>query len=426
MRQALAGLTTRGRSFLAAGAAAVACALLLGQPDLLRVGALLVTLPLLCVLAVWRTQYKLAGTRAITPSRAPVGADVVVSVSLENLSALPTGVLLVEDAVPYALGSRPRFVLARLEPRGRRELSYRVRSDVRGRFRLGPLALRVADPFGMCELSRSFTSRDTLTVIPRVRELPRLSHGGEWSGRGDSHARSVTAAGDDDVATREYRHGDDLRRVHWRSTAKLGELMVRREEQPWQSRATLLLDTRACAYPGERGGAAFEWAVAAAASVGAHLSRHGYSVRLVTDGGPVGAAENAGGRVGPDFEGLLLDALAVVNRSAERSLAAAAATLRRGPEDLLVALLGTLTVEQASRLAQARHGAASAVCLMLDGAAPAEPAAAVLRRAGWVVVPTSVADDVAVVWRRAGSGGGAAPADPLAPAGAGELGRSSP
>jgi uncharacterized protein (DUF58 family) len=430
VREALTGLTTRGRSFLAAGAAAIACALLLGQPELLRVGVLVVSLPLLSAFAVWRTQYRLAGSRRLSPSRVPVGGEVTVTLSLENVSRLPTGVLLLEDAVPYALGSRPRFVLARVEPRGRREVSYRVRSDVRGRFRLGPLSLRLADPFGLCELSRSFTSRDALTVTPPVRELPTLPLGGEWSGSGESHAKSVTAAGEDDVATREYRHGDDLRRVHWRSTARHGELMVRREEQPWQSRATLLLDTRAHAHRGQGGASSFEWAVNAAASIGVHLSRRGYSVRLVTGGGGVSAAAHESSRVGGDFEGVLLDALAVVGTSRDRSVAPVTADLRRGADDLLVAVVGLLTAQEAEELAQRRHGATSAIAILLDvpewghgpGARgvrredrpgqnrrggprqPQDGAEAMLRRAGWRVVRARSGDQLATLWRQVGHG----------------------
>ena len=74
--------------------------------------------------------------------------------------------------------------------------------------------------------------------------LPTVRLAGEYAGSGDSRARSVAVHGEDDAPTREYRHGDDLRRVHWRSTARVGELMVRREEQPWESRATVVLDTR--------------------------------------------------------------------------------------------------------------------------------------------------------------------------------------
>jgi len=98
------------------------------------------------------------------------------------------------------------------------------------------LSLRFADLFGLVELTRSFTTTDALVVTPTVTPLPAIRLGGDWAGGGDSRARSISTMGEDDVTTREYRHGDDLRRVHWRSTARYGELMVRREEQPWQNR----------------------------------------------------------------------------------------------------------------------------------------------------------------------------------------------
>ncbi len=201
----------------------------------------------------------------------------------------------------------------------------------------------------MCELTRSFTSRDALIVTPVVEPLPIVHLGGEWAGSGESRARSVSAAGEDDVATREYRHGDDLRRVHWRSTAKQGELMVRREEQPWQSRCTLLLDTRSIAHRGEGMTSSFEWAVSAAASVGVHLSRRGYAVRLVLDtGATIASASHDPGLGIGQFEGALLDALAVVQPSGVDTIRTAAESLRRGGGDgLVVAVLGAMRTDEA-------------------------------------------------------------------------------
>src|SRR5690606_36746208 len=140
---------------------------------------------------------------------------------------------------------------------------------------------RQTDPIGLCELVRSFPTVDRITVLPQVVPLPSIRLAGEHSGTGDIRARSVAVHGEDDAATREYSHGDDLRRVHWRSTARVGELMVRREVPRWESRATVVLDTRPSARRGEGPTASFEWAVSAAASMGTHLRHSGYRVRLV-------------------------------------------------------------------------------------------------------------------------------------------------
>ena len=243
------------------------------------------SLPLLAAAYVGRSRYKLACTRSLDPGRAPVGSSARVILRLQNLSRLPTGTLLLEDRLPYALGSRPRVVLERLGAHQASSVAYTVRADVRGRYPIGPLVIRLTDPFGLCELTRSFPSVDRLTVIPQVVPLPTVRLAGEYAGTGDSRARSVAVHGEDDAATREYRRGDDLRRVHWRSTARTGELMVRREEQPWESRATVVLDTRLFAHRGEGPTASFEWAVSAAASIAMHLRQAGYKLRLVTGGG---------------------------------------------------------------------------------------------------------------------------------------------
>lgn len=115
LRAAFGGLTTRGRSFLAAGVAAAVCAYVLGQADLLRVGLLLAVLPLVCVIVLYRTRYRVTGTRRLTPSRVPTGSEARVHLRMDNVSRLPTGLLMLQDRVPYVLGPRPRFVLDRVE-----------------------------------------------------------------------------------------------------------------------------------------------------------------------------------------------------------------------------------------------------------------------------------------------------------------------
>src|SRR5882672_8530499 len=137
MRDAVRGLTTRGRSFLAAGIAVFVTALSLGTPDLQRIAVLLIALPLISAWVVARTRYRLSSSRFLSSARTPAGQESAVTLRLDNISRLPTGLLLVEDRVPYVLGSRPRFVLDRIEPRGRREVTYLVRSDVRGHYQLG-------------------------------------------------------------------------------------------------------------------------------------------------------------------------------------------------------------------------------------------------------------------------------------------------
>lgn len=415
MRTALAALTTRGRTFLTAGITAALMSLAFGQRDILRVGLLVAALPLLSALSVSRTRFRLACTRRIDPSRAPVGETTRVVLRLRNVAGLPTGLLLVEDRVPVELGARPRFVIDRLAPHSHRDVSYEVRSDVRGRFLVGPLVLRVADPFGLCALDRSFSQRDALVVTPTVEHLPAVSISGDWSGHGDSRARSVAAAGEDDVAVRDYRRGDELRRVHWPSTARHGQLMVRREEQPWESRSAVLLDTRERAHRGRGSDSSFEQSVSMAASVGVHLGRRGFAVRLVGASGPeVSSAGHLPATLGGDNEGLLLDALAVVSERGNDTIEGLATAARHYGDSLMVGVLGHVDLTEAERLVRARHGMGTTVAVIVDVAdwlprgdptaallrEQAGEAATLMRASGWRVVPLGRGQPLAEAWRQ--------------------------
>ena len=413
LRAALHGLTTRGRSLLAAGSALVCCGLGFGSRDFLRAGIFLISLPLAGVCVVTRTRYRLSCTRRLEPAQVPSGRSTTVHLHLSHESRLPSGVLLMEDALPYVLGGRPRFVLDRIEPFGVRDVSYPVRADVRGRYDIGPLSVRLADPFGLVTLTRSFASIDTLLVTPQVTPLPAVRLGGAWLGGGHVLARAVAAGGTDDATTRTYRNGDDLRKVHWRSTARVGELMVRREEQPFQNRATLLLDGRLRAHRGDGPGSSYEAAVAAAASIGVALARSGFVLHLLGETGrdlvPAGM---------PLGEQLLLETFALVQPTRTPDLAAVGRRLQSGADGVLVAVLGTLGNDDTARLARLRVGTATCVAVLLDverwGAShqrEVEPApgrlsaAALLAASGWRVLQLAPTATLADTWPTAGSRG---------------------
>jgi uncharacterized protein (DUF58 family) len=219
--------------------------------------------------------------------------------------------------------------------------------------------------------------------------------------------------GEDDAATREYRYGDDLRRVHWRSTARVGELMVRREEQPWESRATVVLDTRAVAHRGEGPTASFEWAVSTAASIALHLRGNGYKLRLVTDSGvDVDASEG-------DGDGALLDHLADVKLSQRGSVAQLVERVRhRTDGGLIIGVFGLVTPAEAELLAGLRTTSATCVAMLVDSTtwlnlAPAARedadrahgvAALALLRSGWRVVGVPHGAKLAALWPEAARG----------------------
>jgi uncharacterized protein (DUF58 family) len=399
MRSLFSSLTTRGRSFMAAGGAAMVCGLAIPQPDLIRVGALLVILPLVSALIASRSRYRLSCSRRLDPPRVPAGQFTVVTARVENVSRLRTGVLLAEDVTPYSLGSRPRFVLDEIEPGGHRELSYQIHPDTRGKFTIGPLRVRVADAFGLVEISRSFSTTSTLVVTPKIFPLPRATASSSWLGEGDGGMRTISAIGEDDAAPRLYQDGDGLRRVHWKSTARYGELMVRREEHQWRNSASVFLDTRRSAHSGRGPSATFEFAVSAAASIGAHLSGEGFRARLITDAGEIAPRGT--------FQDSLLDMLAVISPSSHAGLRSGTSALASAGGQL-IAVVGQLSPDDASQLAASRRGNAPAMALLLAVSAwatdsvPQDTArtAEILAAAGWRVAVVTASTPLASAWQQ--------------------------
>lgn len=272
-------MTLRGRVFVGAGVLIALAGMALGLQDLTRIGSLLVVLPLLAWFLA-RRPLALEVHRTLSPTRVPVDGHADVTLTVRNTGRTTSPILRGEEHLAYALGDRPHLLVPRLRADEERALPYRVRSHVRGHHRIGPLTVRMTDPFGLATRSVPVPGESALVVVPRTLPLVPV-RGGPAGGGGDTGSSPRMALhGEDDIGVREYRIGDDLRRIHWRSTARTGETMVRQDEEPTRRRALVLLDDRAGVHAGTGNGGSFEWAVTAAASICAVLLGERFEVHL--------------------------------------------------------------------------------------------------------------------------------------------------
>jgi uncharacterized protein (DUF58 family) len=318
---------------------------------------------------------------------------------------------MMEDTLPSQLHGRARFVLDGLGRREARAVTYRIPALPRGRYEVGPLRLRLTDPFRMVDLNRSFTATSAFVLTPVVDPLPGIPLPRSWDTGENLGSHSVGARGADDASTREYRRGDDLRKIHWRSTARTGSLMVRHEERPWQGHTVLLLDTRHRAHEqahennpdaDPRELSSLEWAVSAAASIATHMLDSQREVTLVVGGAAV--------RHSNADSAILLDSLGRVEPHGARDLSDLLDPLREaGREATLIAVVGRLDPVSLRTLTEAhpRGSAAPAFAILLDVPTWLDPntkepswqnAAAVLRAAGWNIVSARRGDTIASIW----------------------------
>jgi uncharacterized protein (DUF58 family) len=406
----LSSLTARGRTFIALGIAFLISGTGLGMADLTRIGLLLLALPLLTALALRRHSLTFGVARRSVPARVEVDQPARVELTITNPSRSRSPVMAVEETVAYELGDRPRWVLASLRRDEQHALVYGVRSHVRGRHRLGPLVLTVADPFGLTGRTTQLQSVSDLVVLPRVVPLGREAAGSHGTGTEGTIPHMVALHGEDDVSVRDYRDGDDLRRVHWPATARTGNLMVRQEDRPSMRRAVVLLDSRESAH-GPSTSPSLEWAVTMAASVVAHCAAHGYAVHLVT------ASPDSGiGQAHHRLDGSL-EALALVEPGPDREISGIIHTA--GAESaaggLVIAVVGGCTDDEARAVAALRSPGGTGIAFVVDRrtfAAPADGPGAgnppplgtteMLRSAGWRVVVASATLSWAAAWQAVG------------------------
>jgi uncharacterized protein (DUF58 family) len=395
-------LTVRGRCFLAAGAAAVICGVQIGESDFVRIGLVAAIVPVLAWLVMRHTSREIWVRRDLSAFQLEAGDTAEVQIQVGNAGDR-TPQLFLEEELPEALGPSARFVLPPLAPGEQARLRYLIRAEHRGRYPVGPLHVRAGDPLGMVEMRQALPSTASILVTPRTEPLPRVALSGRWAGAGDDRTRDLVGTGSPDVTIREYRLGDDLRRIHWPTSARVDELMVRREEQQWQPRCTVLVDNRRIAHRGYGAHSSMETAVSAAASIVRHLVAQDFEVRLVSATGE--ASDHGwhhGGR-GADLPEHL-ERLALMGMSRTEQLNTGwVEESQHGA--MLMAVLGHLDDRDRDFLAGLATAGAASYALVLDvqewDRSPREdpPATGALRSRGWKAGTLGRTSSLPTVWQ---------------------------
>jgi uncharacterized protein (DUF58 family) len=248
--------------------------------ELFVIAAVLGSLVLITLAWVRMTAVRLRVSRVVTPARVHAGESTRIEVSAKNTGAGRTPVLHLSDPVAGTRGAR--LHLAPLRGNDTAHAAYRLPTDKRGIVNVGPLQLEIADPFGLARRRAIAAPVQSVTIYPHVDTIRVPSLGGDEDPHGAAiRTNKLGQTSEEFFALRQYVLGDDLRRVHWKSTARSQELMVRQDENPWQDRTTIALDVR----PGSYDEAAFERAVSAAASVASAAFRQRHVVRVVSSDG---------------------------------------------------------------------------------------------------------------------------------------------
>jgi len=309
----------RGLVVFGVGLAMWVAARLVGSSGMEVVGIGLVALPFLAGAFVRWGHTRLRIRRHLSDVRVAPGTRVTVRLDVENASPVPSPVLLVEDRLPAALGRPARLVVSGLPGKGSQGVAYTVLPQTRGRYRLGPLTVDVSDPFALTRQRLEFDEIDELLVTPEIEDLFAAPDSGLGPNWGATRARQLFRTGEEYYTMRQYQLGDDLRRIHWPSVARTGDLMIRQDESSRRASGLVFLDNRGHAL-GQAHSPAFERAVSVAATLGVMLAQRGFALRLGTTEAPAATVS----------EERFLDALSGIGHASARSVGPALAHLRAG------------------------------------------------------------------------------------------------
>jgi uncharacterized protein (DUF58 family) len=357
-------LSPRGVTVAVAGAAMWLVARIIGSPGLEIVAIGLLALPFVAAAFLRWNERRITVRRSLSEARVAPGTRLSVQLDVENRSSAPASFLLLEDRLPSALGRPARLVVAGVPGRRGQRVTYPVLPQGRGRYQIGPLSVDVTDPFGLTRHRTRLADRDELLVTPEIEDLTHPPDAASGPMIGSSRSRQLLRTGEDFFTMRGYQDGDDLRRIHWPSVARTGELMIRQNEATKRATGFIFVDNREGVL-GRTQTPAFERAVSCAASVGALLIRNGFAIRLATSDTAAAALT----------EDRFMDALATLAHTSGRSIASSVKHLRAGasPDTTLIVVGAPPAPQELPVLLRAGSGFGPKLAILIH---PIDPATA--------------------------------------------------
>ncbi|MBK9344072.1 MAG: DUF58 domain-containing protein [Dehalococcoidia bacterium] len=240
-----------------------------------------IAVPLAWLLVWWNTRDIDADVDRKT-SRAQVGQDAQEIIEVRNRSFLPKVWLEVEDPSDLP-GHRSKRVVI-IPPRRSRNWIVNTPLRRRGLFDWGPLRVTASDPFGLFRRVRLVGGQQQILVYPPVVDLPHFQAPpanlpGEGRFRRRTHYVTPNASG-----VREYAPGDAFNRIHWKSTARTGEMMVKTFELDPASDIWIVIDLEKRVNAGREDDSTEEYGVRIAASIARHYVVGNRPVGLMTFG----------------------------------------------------------------------------------------------------------------------------------------------
>jgi uncharacterized protein (DUF58 family) len=342
-----------------AGIATVVFGRLFGVLELYVIGACLVGALIAAMVTVRMRPVRLRIGRRVSPRRVHAGDTARVELTASNRARWRSPVLLLRDPVSSTQGAVLHLAPMRAGRTAR--AAYRLPTRQRGQIVVGPLTLSRTDPLGLARRNVKAAPSTSVTVLPRWHRVGVPGSGADRGPLGQLlRMRALGREGDEFRSLREYAPGDDLRRIHWRASARSDGLKVREADPSGMKQLAVVLDLDKAAHTPE----SFELAITCATSVVLSALEAGRDVRFST---------SAGLDLSPSTTGLdsLLEHLAVVEPSATGSVRSAVGALGSRLHGGMIVLVGGHVSTSVLASLRGAAGADATVAVACAGRPPA-------------------------------------------------------